>query len=116
MFTLPPRAARALILLLCTLVLGAQQAGLTHVVWHAAAQATQPHGADADERERAPTRELASLCAFDAAFAQVLGAGGTASDSGFTHAAISGSVVHRDRACLGVEALTPRSRGPPVTL
>lgn len=116
MMALPHRSARALILLLCAIVLFAQQAALTHVVWHAAAQSTHEGNAGASEPDRAPARELASLCAFDAAFAQVLGGGAHGSDPGFTQTAITQVVPYRSRGFVGFEAPTPRSRGPPLIL
>lgn len=97
-------------------MLYAQQAALWHVVWHAAAPPTQESDANASERERAPLPELASLCAFDAAFGQVLGGGPATHHSVLSGTGVSQAALHRSRACIVAESLTPRSRGPPVLL
>ena len=116
MMTLPRRLARALIYALCAFLLFAQQAALTHAVSHASPGETGQQGAQAldDERTRAP--EVASLCAYDAAFGQVLGAGPAGAQSVFAEGAVSHAPAAWSRASTAADALTPRSRGPPVLL
>ena len=116
MMSLPPRRVRALILALCAFVLFAQHAALTHLVWHAAAQSTQEHEADAHEREGAPLPSLASACAFDTAFAQVLGGSLTPHPSVFWDTGVSQAALHSAPTYLAADALTARSRGPPAIL
>ena len=115
MKSLPRSVTRGLIHVLCAFVLLAQQAALTHVVSHAAA-ATQQHDAGASGSERAPAPALAGLCAYDAAFWQVLGSAPTSHHAALTGTAASQAVLHRARACTTADALTPRSRGPPLLL
>ena len=116
MLSSSPRLVRALIQVLCAFVLIAQQAALTHVVWHAAAaQSAQEHDR-ASEDERVPAPELASLCAFDAAFGQVLGATPAMHFADDFERNASQGALHRSRAYTAADSLTPRSRGPPVLL
>ncbi|HYC46078.1 MAG TPA: hypothetical protein VED01_11420 [Burkholderiales bacterium] len=97
-------------------MLFAQQAALTHAVWHAAAGSALQQDDGAYERERAPAPELATLCAFDTAFGQALGAGPAASPLVLHDAAVSRAVRNCSRTSAAADALTPRSRGPPALL
>jgi hypothetical protein len=111
------RLSRALNQILCAFLLFAQQAALTHAVGHALAeQSTQQRAADAYEREHAPAPKLADLCAYDAAFGQVLGGIAATPASVVPVVAVCRTVLHRSRACTAADVLTPRSRGPPVLL
>jgi hypothetical protein len=117
MMSLKPSVIKGLIHVLCAFVLFAQQAALTHVVSHL--PGTQPaHEQEIGQqgRDHSPASELASLCAFDAAFGQVLGGGPTTHHSVLSDTAVSQTALHRSRACTAADALTPRSRGPPPLL
>ena len=118
MRSLQPRIAKALIQLLCAFVLFAQQAALTHGVWHAAASsqsAQQPHGG-AYENERTPAPDVSGLCVFDAAFGQVLGGSPATHHSAYAETTASQKALYHCRAHAAADALTPRSRGPPALL
>lgn len=115
---------------LCVLLLLlVQQGALFHATWHASG-ATQAHhlahghdgnAVDSDVGPESPAgkgRESgqSSLCAFDLAFGQVLG--GT--HSGCMSPALVPAVVERIHDLtaprLHAEAVSPKSRGPPVLL
>jgi len=116
MMPLRSRLARALIQVLCALVLFAQQAALTHAVWHSAAgQAAQQDDAHAYEHEPAPAR-LAGLCAYDAAFGLVLGGACATVAVALPNAPVTQAALPPPDAFSPVDALTPRSRGPPILL
>ena len=117
MRSLQPSVAKGLIQLLCAFVLFAQQAALTHGVWHAAASqsAHEPHGG-AHGDERTPATELSSLCVFDAAFGQVLGGAPATHQSACAETTASQRALYHGRAYTAADALTPRSRGPPALL
>ncbi len=117
MMSLKPSVAKGLIQLLCAFVLFAQQAALTHGVWHAAASqsAQQPHGGSY-QNERTPAPELGALCVFDAAFGQVLGGGPATHQSAYAETTASQRALYHRRAYTAADALTPRSRGPPALL
>jgi hypothetical protein len=113
----PQRIRRALIGVLCAFVLLAQQAALTHVVWHAASgQSAQYDNDGAYERQRAPASDLAALCALDAAFGQILAGGPAISPSLFVCVRDSQRTADHSRGIAAADVLTPRSRGPPVLL
>lgn len=116
MLPLRSRLARALIQVLCALVLFAQQAALTHAVWHSAAgEAAQRDDAHAYPHERAPAR-LAGLCAYDAVFGQVLGGAFATVAAALPNLPVTQAALHSPHASSAADVLTPRSRGPPVLL
>lgn len=109
-----PRALRStLFALACVLLLlVAQQGALTHAIWHAH-QTKTTHSPSAIDKHQTPAGQ-ASLCAFDLAFGQVLG---SAHGSGATLTVIAADIerIHDVPAArLHAEALSPKSRGPPV--
>lgn len=107
---------------LCIAVLLLVQFGaLTHAAWHAheGAHAHEPGSAAHDGAEsEAPAypASQADLCAFDAAFGQVLG--GVHACVPLTAALAPGAVSILDipASRLHAEALSPKSRGPPLFL
>ena len=116
---MPSRSSvnRGLIQVLCALVLFAQQAALTHLVWHAAAErSAQQDQVVAHGHDRTPAQKLAGLCAYDAAFGQVLGGAFAAAPAALPDTAASQAVLHPQAVFTAADALTPRSRGPPVLL
>jgi hypothetical protein len=107
---------RALLGIVCALLLFAQHVGLTHAVWHAA-QNLPAHTALADDDSDSSGLPHASkLCPLDAALGQVLGAG-PVSGFAFDHlddgASAPSFAAH---AAPSLSVLTPRSRGPPALL
>ena len=113
-FRSPTAYARALLGIVCALLLLAQQVGLTHAVWHAA------HASDTVEQSgsgQAPALPHASkLCALDALLGQVLGAG-PVSAFAFDHSAAAAEVPScATHAVASLAAPAPRSRGPPTLL
>lgn len=117
MIFLPPSVTRGLIHVLCAFVLFAQQAALTHVASHlASAHPSAAEQAVHPDRDQAPESELARLCELDALFSQVLGGGPASHHAMFAANAVSHTARHRGRAYTPADALTPRSRGPPVLL
>lgn len=115
--SLPPYVTRGLIHVLCAFVLFAQQAALTHVVWHVQgpSSAYDQKGVQ-QERDHSPTPEAARLCAFDAAFGQVLSGGPAGHHVLVADGTGSLSALHRSRLHRAADALTVRSRGPPLHL
>jgi len=114
-------ARRAFLQYVCVfLLLVAQQGALTHALWHAGHahdEHSSAHGQeDSYKNDSEHPSNQASLCAFDIAFGQVLGGmhGGTMP---LACAPIVPERFH-DLATprLRAEALSPRSRGPPVLL
>jgi len=112
----PPTAfTRAVLGLVCALLLFAQQIGLAHAVWHATQQVPQQQAAG--EKTDAPKLPHASkLCPLDAALGQVLGMAGPTCFS----FALPQADAHK-HACaalvsVSVDAPSPRSRGPPALL
>jgi hypothetical protein len=106
---------RALLQLVCALLLLAQHVGLAHAVWHAAQGLPVHVAADASGEAPAPS-EASKLCPLDAAFGQVLGAGPNAC---LEFHAISPAVqapVHAVGSFATLHTPTPRSRGPPSPL
>ncbi len=94
------------------LLLIAQQGALTHAIWHAH-QTKTTHSYSALNKHQTPAGQ-ANLCAFDLAFGQMLG---TAHGGGTTLTVIAADIERiRDVpvARLHAEALSPKSRGPPV--
>ena len=112
-----PIVTRRLIRVLCALMLFAQQAALTHVAAHLpVAHPAQEQQVAQEDRDTRPGSELARLCDFDAAFGQLLSGGPATHHAVFSDSAVSHAALHRSRAHTAADALTPRSRGPPVLL
>ena len=117
MISLSPRVRRGLIYVLSAFVLFAQQAALTHAASHlASAHPLQEREADRPDSDQSPTSELARLCELDAVFTQVLSGGPASCHAAFAAGAVSHTALHRSRAHTPADALTPRSRGPPLLL
>ena len=112
------RLTRAALQALCALLLLAQHVGLAHAVWHAAEhlpaheQPSHAHG----EGERSSPAETSKLCALDAAFGQVLGAGPLSCLDFRTESPSAAAPAHAHGVHVSLSALTPRSRGPPSPL
>jgi len=115
---MPSRSSvnRGLIQVLCALVLFAQQAALTHLVWHAAAEHSAQGEVEARAHDQTPAPKLAGLCTYDAAFGQVLGGAVAAVPAAAPAPAVTQAALHPHGAYTAADALTPRSRGPPVLL
>lgn len=108
---------RRLIYALCAFVLFAQQAAWTHVASHlAGAHQLQGQEAERPDSDRSPASELAKLCELDALFAQVLSGGPASYHVAVAPEAVSHTALHLGRAYSPADALTPRSRGPPLLL
>lgn len=121
-----PRARSRLSLAVYIVVLLCAQFGaLTHAAWHAY-DGTHAHGHvahdaggaahdDADGDAPYPASQ-ADLCAFDKAFGQVLG--GVHACAPLTYALWPGAaaIVDLPVSRLHAEALSPKSRGPPLFL
>jgi hypothetical protein len=118
MFSMRPRVKRALLGVLCAFMLFAQHAALSHAVWHASQQApAHEHDLlDSDPTHAPHAPELSRLCAFDAAFGQVLGGAPPSSHFLAPDTAVSETAVHAHRVFVAVDFLAPRSRGPPSLL
>lgn len=106
---------RALLKLVCALLLFAQHVGLSHAIWHASRDLPAQHHGLGEQQSHAPASpDAGKTCALDVAFAQVLGGGPLAS-----HAVPGQSPdVHiatiRTYAFVSFEKPSPRSRGPPA--
>ncbi|HZN27271.1 MAG TPA: hypothetical protein VFB75_23795 [Burkholderiales bacterium] len=110
---------RRLLQLCCIfLLLFAQQTALTHALWHAERQlpvgALEHHAAQ--HTHDSGDADAAALCAFDAAFGQLLGAA-LSGHHGLLHASITNERPHR-LTFFSVPRyfLAPLSRGPPSPL
>ena len=113
----PPRRKRRSILgrlIYGTVVLGIWAviafAGL--IAWHAA-QLPQ-HEQRVADRERPFAPELTRLCAFDAAFGQVLGCAPPVAHAVSSHAVVSHYAPRCDCSFNAANTFAPRSRGPPT--
>ena len=108
---------RALLGIVCALLLFAQHVGLTHAVWHAAHDL--PHHAaalDQSDGDASGLPHASKLCPLDALLGQVLGAG-PVSAFAFDYSAGSASAPScAAHAVASLCALSPRSRGPPPLL
>jgi hypothetical protein len=106
---------RALLKLVCALLLFAQQVGLSHAIWHAARDLPAQQQQIKEQRSDSPaSREVSRICALDVAFAQVLGGGPLAC---YTFSAEKPAVhltTHESHAFVSIEKPSPRSRGPPA--
>ena len=108
---------RALLGLVCALLLFAQQVGLTHAVWHAAHDVPVHASALADrDGDTSGLPHASKLCPIDAALGQVLG-GGPVSAFAFDLAGRCASAPSSAaQSAASLSALSPRSRGPPAFL
>jgi len=113
---------RACINFLCAfLLLVAQHGALTHALWHAghAHDAHQSYAHDQADSYRGKGKipsGQSSLCPFDMAFGQVLGGThGVCAPLAFVPAVVE-RIHDLTTPRLHAEALSPRSRGPPVLL
>ena len=115
-------AARALIAIVCTLLLFAQQVGLTHSVWHAAeseplytAAVGVAHAGAEHQHERNGDAQRA-LCVYDGAFGVTL--------AGHLGAVLACIALAPDAARIAlvssgrttVDVVPAASRGPPIFL
>jgi hypothetical protein len=118
MVTLRPRLKRALLGVICAVMLFAQHIALSHAVWHAYQQLPgQKQDASENNRpDRPSSPELSKLCAFDAAFSQVLGGAPPATYSFAADARSTETAAREHCAFAAAELPTPRSRGPPSLL
>lgn len=117
MWPLPANVNRGLIRVLCAFLLFAQQAGLTHVVSHfTAAQLPADVQVMSQPQRDTGVPALSGVCAFDVAFGQVLGGGPASQHACFSPAASAQVTLDHTRAFATADALTARSRGPPVLL
>lgn len=117
MLQVTPGARRALLQLVCALLLFAQQIALTHAIWHVSHELPAPeqHVHDRDGGHSQDT-EAANLCSFDAAFGQVLGGAPITTYVFLAHAAGGASALDPQRASATQRFLAPLSRGPPSFL
>lgn len=105
---MPPKHALLAIWLALALVWG-QQGALVHAAWHAAGS-EQAAGAGPAPVEAAE----AKLCAFHAAFCNLLSGAQAGQATGAAAAALSVPVPPAPSAAPAVCLLAPRSRGPPA--
>ena len=105
---------RAWFVLVCGLLVFAQHVGLSHAIWHAA-QPLPGHEQQVDlaGSETPVPGDLSRLCALDAAFAQVLGAGPLACLAFSAETPSMRSTAHPAYTFVSFEKPSPRSRGPP---
>lgn len=100
------------------LLLFAQYGAVTHAIWHAhdalSHQETTACGDSCGDPEPAP--ELASVCAFDGAFCQVLAGAGAARGPLLDEGPATGSSARLHNAAVTARFLAPLSRGPPFLL
>ena len=106
--------ARALVRLVCVLLLFAQHAGLSHAVWHAAHELAGGIETHSDAEHGSGSPEASTQCALDAALGQVLGAAPQAApvfhlETADAHTAPTIAVFFA-----ALHSPTPRSRGPPA--
>jgi hypothetical protein len=117
MLTLRLRLKRALLGVICGAMLFAQHIAVAHAVWHAYQQLpAQQDAFESNRPDRPSAPELSKLCAFDAAFSQVLGAAPPATYSFTANAGCSESAAREPRAFAAADLPRPRSRGPPSFL
>jgi hypothetical protein len=98
----------------CALLLLAQYAGIAHAVWHAYQQLPTQHEQNASGEDRPYAPELTRLCAFDAAFGQVLGCAPPPQNLLSSSAAANVYAAPSPHTRAALEARSPRSRGPPA--
>lgn len=106
--------ARALLKLVCALLLFAQHVGLSHAIWHAARDLPAQHQRLEEARGEAPaSREVSRICALDVAFAQVLGGGPLACHTFTAEKPPAHTATTHVQTFVSFEKISPRSRGPP---
>jgi hypothetical protein len=98
------------------LLLFAQFGALTHAVWHAHAGIHTHHADDNGAHDDEHPSGQAALCAFDLAFGQVLGGVQSCGALAFALAPAIESFLDLPASRLHAEALSPKSRGPPILL
>jgi hypothetical protein len=115
MLRTPHGYKRALLKLVCALLLFAQHVGLSHAIWHASRDLPAQQQRVGEQRSDAPaSREVSRICALDVAFAQVLGGGPLACHS-FSVEKPAGHLTSQESyAFVSSEKPSPRSRGPPA--
>ena len=105
-------------LILAALLLVAQQAAVTHAVWHAHdSLAGHVHDTELNDdlgHQHDEHSSEAQFCGFHAAFGQVLGvAAGNAAPLAVLRLDVE-RVSEPQRSCSHVESVPPQSRSPPV--
>jgi hypothetical protein len=110
-------SARRLVQLGCIfLLLFAQQVALTHAIWHAhggnSSDVTTPVAAHPDHGRPG----VSTVCAFDAAFGQVLGAVSGGGSVSVPRVSAPETPLQSFRALASRDFLHPLSRGPPPLL
>ena len=109
------RSQRALLLLVCALLLFAQHVGLAHALQHAAHPASDQQTL-AHENDPSDSRELTTTCALDAVLAQVLGAGPISAYAFSCETPSTNTPRHAAPGVARFDTPTARSRGPPALL
>jgi len=109
---------RALLRLVCALLLFAQHLGLAHAVLHAyrPLPVQQQDGVQSERFHGPHAPKLSKLCAFDAVFGQVLGAAPPPVQFSAVQPASSTTTLQGHCALVVVQFLAPLSRGPPSFL
>lgn len=99
-------------------MLFAQHIAVSHAVWHAHQQipGQEQDLFESNRPDRPSSPEFSKLCAFDAAFSQVLGAAPPATYNFTADASCTDSIGREHRAIAAAELPQPRSRGPPSLL
>ena len=105
------------LIIVCALLLLAQQTAVTHAVWHAAggrldSRVGSLYTAGALRDDGRPAQ--AQLCGFDFAFGQVLGVAGATAAEFTVSPDRAGLVGVPDDRCRSVPSVAPHSRSPPV--
>jgi hypothetical protein len=103
---------------MCAVMLFAQHIALAHAVWHAHQQlpGQKQDAFESNRPDRPKAPELSKLCAFDAAFSQVLGAAPPATHSFAADARTTEISAREHCAFSAADRPRPRSRGPPSLL
>ena len=115
MLRLSPNVTRAVLQLVCALVLFAQHVALAHSVLHAYRHglAQQELGVQVDRSHRQHAPKVSKLCAFDAMLGQVLGCASPPADFSASTQVRSECVAFIGHRTHSGEFLAPLSRGPP---
>ena len=102
------------VLLSAAALLLAQQAAISHQIWHLAGAGGQAFGAQSEQQDKAPKKN--GLCDLHAALGAVLGAASGGAQA--AHVAVSTAVpfIAADSPAARFSALAPQSRGPPALL
>ena len=95
------------------LLLFAQQSALTHAAWHAFGAAGAPEQRAAVSSQDGSPPVEAVLCAFDAAYGQVLGAAAGSAPMTAPPALAAGAPLQSHAPFTVPQFLAPLSRGPP---